>query len=244
MRMYRLGGSVCALALVASLCSISFFSARAADLAPVLAPVLYPSAYFSWGGLYGGLNVGGGAGNTSYAVTAPLVNAGGATLFTATGDEIRGFVGGGQAGYNWQFGRFVVGVEGDLEFSHQQNGVWVYGLQIANGTDFISTLRGRAGYAGIEDWLFYATAGGGYIHNWANYNLGGFGGLQQNDLSPVWVAGAGVETRVSARWTGRLEYLYLSGGTVTTAFGVPGGTLTINRNIHDNVIRTGLNYYF
>ena len=138
----------------------------------------------------------------------------------------------------------VVGVEGDLDYGHEQNGVWVYGLQIANGTDFVSTLRGRAGYSGIEDWLFYATAGGGYIHNWANYNLGGFGGLNQNDFSPVWVVGAGVETRVSGRWTGRLEYLYLSGGTETSAFGVPGGTLTVNRNIHDSLIRTGLNYYF
>ncbi len=240
MRKCRHGGSVFASALVASLCSTSLYSARAADLAPIL----YPSAYFSWGGLYGGLNVGGGVGNTSFSVAAPLVGAGPSSLFTSTSDPIRGFVGGGQAGYNWQFGPLVVGVEGDLEYGHQQNGVWVYGLQIANGTDFTSTLRGRAGYAGIEDWLFYATAGGGYTHNWANYNLGGFGGLSQNDFSPVWVVGAGVETRVSGRWTGRLEYLYLSGGTETTAFGVPGGTLTVNRNIHDSQIRTGLNYYF
>jgi outer membrane immunogenic protein len=239
MGMCRHGGSVFASALVASLCSTSLFSARAADLAPIL----YPSAYFSWGGLYGGLNVGGGVGNTSFAVTSPGPVAG-SSLFTSTSDQIRGFVGGGQAGYNWQFGSLVVGIEGDLEYGHQQNGVWVYGLQIANGTDFSSTLRGRAGYAGIEDWLFYATAGGGYTHNWANYNLGGFGGLQQNDLSPVWVVGAGVETRVSGRWTGRLEYLYLSGGSETSSFGVPGGTLTVNRNIHDSQIRTGLNYYF
>jgi outer membrane immunogenic protein len=239
MKMCRHGGSVFASALVASLCSTSFFSAHAADLAPIL----YPSAYFSWGGLYGGLNVGGGVGNTSFSVVTPYPGIA-TNLFTSASDEIRGFVGGGHAGYNWQFGSVVVGVEGDLEYSHQQNGVQVFGLQISNGTDFFSTLRGRAGYAGIEDWLFYATAGGGYTHNVANYNLGGFGGFQQDDLSPVWVVGAGVETRVSGRWVGRLEYLYLSGGTVTTAFGFPGGTMTVNRNIHDSVMRTGLSYYF
>src|ERR1700749_2359250 len=103
MKMSRLGGSVLASALAAPLCSTSLFSARAADLAPIL----YPSAYFSWGGLYGGLNVGGGVGNTSFSVTAP-------GLFSSASDEIRGFVGGGQAGYNWQFGSLVVGVEGDL----------------------------------------------------------------------------------------------------------------------------------
>ena len=236
MRMCRHGGSVFASALVATLCSTSLFSARAADLAPIL----YPSAYFSWGGLYGGLTVGGGVGNSSFSVTTPFFAS---TLLTSTSDEIRGFVGGGQAGYNWQFGGFVVGVEGDLSYMHQQNGVWVAGLQIANGTDFLSTLRGRAGVA-LEDWLFYATAGGGYTHNWANYNLEPFGGLNQNDFSPVWVVGAGIETRVSGRWTGRLEYLYWSGGTLNSSFGVPGGTLTVNRNIHDSVFRTGLNYYF
>lgn len=234
----RLGGSVFACALVASLCSTSLFSARAADLAPIL----YPSAYFSWGGLYGGFNLGGGVGNTSFAVTAPFP-AVSSSVFTSTGDEIRGFVGGGQAGYNWQFGSFVVGIEGDLQYSHQQNGVWVYALQISNGTDFISTLRGRAGVA-MEDWLFYATAGGGYTHNVANFNMAGFGGLQQKDFSPVWVVGAGVETRVTGRWTGRLEYLYMNGGTLSTTFGVPGGTLSVNRNINDSLIRTGLNYYF
>jgi hypothetical protein len=36
----------------------------------------------------------------------------------------------------------------------------------------------------------------------------------------------------------------MSGGTETATFGVPGGSLTINRNIHDSLIRTGLNYYF
>jgi iron complex outermembrane receptor protein len=105
-------------------------------------------------------------------------------------------------------------------------------------------LRGRVGYAGIEDWLFYATAGGGYIRNQANFNLTGFGGFQVTDFSPVWVVGVGVETRVSGRWTGRLEYLYLNGTSVNNAFGFPGGTLTVNRNINDNLIRTGLNYYF
>jgi outer membrane immunogenic protein len=240
MGMSRHGGSVFASALVATLCSTSLFSfsARAADLAPIL----YPSAYFSWGGLYGGFNVGGGAGNASFAVTAPFPAAA-SSLFTSASDEIRGFVGGGQAGYNWQFGGFVVGVEGDLQYTHQQNGVWVYGLQISNGIDFITTLRGRAGVA-MEDWLFYATAGGGNAHNVANFNMGGFGGLQQNDFSPVWVAGAGVETRVTGRWTGRLEYLYMKGGTLTTTYGVPGGVLTVNRSINDNIIRTGLNYYF
>jgi len=232
MKKSRHGGCVIALALVASVSNTIGFSARAADLAPIIDG----GGYFNWSGLYAGGNFGGGVGRTSFVVTAP-------DLMTSTSDEIRGFVGGGQAGFNWQFGPVVAGVEGDLQFSHQQNGVVVSGLQISNLTDMIGTLRGRVGLA-MEDWLFYATAGGGYLHNNANLNLAGFGGLQESDLSPVWVVGAGVETRVTGRWTARLEYLYLSSGSITSSLGFPAGTLAVSKTINDNVIRTGLSYYF
>jgi outer membrane immunogenic protein len=235
MEMSRHGAGVIALAMAASLCGPAVFSARAADLA--LAPIVEGGGYFSWAGLYAGGNLGGGAGRTSFVVSAP-------GLFTSTSDEIRGFVGGGQAGYNWQFGPWVTGIEGDIQFSHQQNGVQVSMLQISNGTDMLSTLRGRLGYAGIEDWLFYVTAGGGFMHGTANLNLGGVGGLQETDFAPVWAAGVGVEARVSGRWTGRLEYIYIDGGTVNNTFGIPGGTATVSKTTRDNLFRTGLNYYF
>ncbi len=235
MKMSRLGAGVIAMTMAAALSGSTIFSAYAADLA--LAPIAEAGGYFSWSGLYAGGNLGGGAGRTSFVVSAP-------GLFTSTSDEIRGFVGGGQAGYNWQFGPLVAGIEGDLQFSHQQNGVQVASLQISNGTDMVSTLRGRLGYAGIEDWLFYVTGGGGFLHSTANLNLGGFGGLQETDFTPVWAAGVGVETRVSGRWTGRLEYIYLDGATVNNTFGVPGGSVTVSKTTRDNLFRTGLNYYF
>jgi outer membrane immunogenic protein len=232
MKVCRQGVRVIAMAFVVSLSNTICFSGHAADLLPVV----QGGGYYNWTGFYAGGNVGGGTGRTSFSVTAP-------GLFTTTSDEIRGFVGGGQAGFNWQFGPLVAGVEVDAQFSHQQNGVQVFGLQIANGMNYFSTLRGRVGYA-MDEWLFYVTAGGGYADTHANLNLGSFGGLSDTNVSPIWVVGGGVETQIWDRWTGRLEYLYLDSGSVSNSFSVPGGTLAVTKTVHDNVIRTGLNYRF
>jgi outer membrane immunogenic protein len=232
MKVCRQGVRVIAMAFVVSLSNTICFSGHAADLLPIV----QGGGYYNWSGFYAGGNLGGGTGRTSFSVTAP-------GLFTSTSDEIRGFVGGGQAGFNWQFGPLVAGVEGDLQFSHQQNGVQVFGLQIANGMNYFSTLRGRVGYA-MDEWLFYVTAGGGYAGTHANLNLGSFGGLSDTNVSPVWVVGGGVETQIWDRWTGRLEYLYLDSSSISNSFSVPGGTLAVTKTVHDNVIRTGLNYRF
>jgi len=82
--------------------------ASAADMgapAPVYtkAPIMAPM--FSWTGFYIGANVGGAWGNSSdtNAFFAPLTSTGN---YSTSG-------GGGQAGYNWQFGSWVLGIETD-----------------------------------------------------------------------------------------------------------------------------------
>jgi outer membrane immunogenic protein len=165
-------------------------------------------------------------------------------------------------GFNWQNGPWVAGIEADVQFSHQRNGVNTSELQITNTFDFFSTLRGRVGYA-MDEWLFYLTAGGGYGSTQASmittcrpppvpppgpicgvFSLPAAGSFSGSDFSPFWVAGVGVETQIWDRWTGRIEYLYLQSGSVTDTFAVPGGTLAASRTVYDHIIRTGLNYHF
>jgi hypothetical protein len=150
MKMCRGGARVIAMAFVASLSNSMCFSVRAADLLPIL----QGGGYYNWSGYYVGGNLGAGVGRMEFTATMP-------GLTTSTSDEIRGFVGGGQGGFNWQSGPLVAGIEADLQFSHQQNGVNVAGLQITNSLNYLSTLRGRIGYA-MDEWLFYVTGGGGY----------------------------------------------------------------------------------
>ena len=251
MKMCRRGGPVVAMAFVASLLTTMGFAARAADLAPIVSG----GGYYNWSGFYAGGNLGAGVGRMEFTATMPGLTA-------DTSDEIRGFVGGLQGGFNWQNGPLVAGIEADVQFSHQRNGVNTSELQITNTFDFFSTLRGRVGYA-MDEWLFYLTAGGGYGSTQASmittcrpppvpppgpicgvFAPPAAGSFSGSDFSPFWVAGVGVETQIWDRWTGRIEYLYLQSGSVTDTFAVPGGTLAASRTVYDHIIRTGLNYHF
>jgi outer membrane immunogenic protein len=232
MKMCRGGARVIAMSLVAGLSNSMCFAVRAADLMPIV----QVGGYFNWSGFYAGANLGGGAGRETFSATMP-------GLTTTTSDAIKGFVGGGQGGFNWQFGPWVAGVEGDLQFAHQQNSVIVSGIQFINSMTYFSTLRGRFGYA-LDEWLFYVTAGGGYAGYQATYNLAGLGGFSETQGLPLLAVGVGIETQVWDRWTGRLEYLYLDSNSVSNTLAIPGGTLAVSKTLHDNVIRTGINYHF
>src|SRR5262249_25168666 len=79
---------------------------QAADL-PVKAPppVVVP---FTWTGFYVGGNIGAAWGHRDWAdATRGLA-------FSQTSDAR--FIGGGQAGFNYQFSNFVIGVEGDIDW--------------------------------------------------------------------------------------------------------------------------------
>ena len=99
--------------------------ALAADLPSRRAPAPYVAVpVFTWTGFYAGVNAGYGfdvgratqgpfplGGNVG---TNPALPAG--TIVTpGTRGGRDGFVGGGQVGYNYQFGNFVLGVEADIQ---------------------------------------------------------------------------------------------------------------------------------
>ncbi len=93
---------LCTVASAALLTSPAF----AADL-PVKAPAPPPIAW-SWAGFYIGGHGGYGWKRNDFAEviqTNPLLTLGGI--------DSSGWVAGGQAGYNWQFGRWVAGLEVD-----------------------------------------------------------------------------------------------------------------------------------
>ena len=94
-----------------------------------------------------------------------------------------GFVGGLQIGKNWQAGKIVYGIEGDLSLSG------------TDGIDWVGTLRGRLGYLVNPSILVYGTAGLGFI----DFEFGG------NETEFVY--GLGVEGRLTEATTLRLEYV-------------------------------------
>ena len=106
---------------VAALTAAGAVAAQAADLptrkeAP--APIFVPPPY-TWTGFYIGLNAGGiftsGSRSADLFAPASLSFPLASYLPGGLGSGQTGFIGGGQAGYNWQTGAFVLGVETDFQ---------------------------------------------------------------------------------------------------------------------------------
>jgi outer membrane immunogenic protein len=124
--------------------------AHAADLslAPLYkAPPTQYSPAYNWSGFYLGVNGGGGWGDSHWQ---------GIGHTNLSGGQV-----GGTAGYNWQFGQTVLGVEGDLDWNHL-TGTLVSpacpGGSCSTSDSWLSTVRGRVGYS-FDRVMPYVTGG-------------------------------------------------------------------------------------
>ncbi|MET0745777.1 MAG: porin family protein, partial [Microvirga sp.] len=177
-------------------------AAGAADLPMRSAPppVIAVVPIFTWTGFYAGVNGGyGWNANSGRTVFVPGVGA-----VDVGGNNDGGFVGGGQIGYNYQIGQFVIGVETDIQWSdlggNNNNNLYI-GSGFAGGggggIDWFGTVRARAGVA-FDRVLVYATGGFAYATG-SNDDNGCFvgtayAGCGGGDNSVTgWTVGAGVE---------------------------------------------------
>ncbi len=246
-------------AAAAALTVAGAVSTQAADLptrkeAPP--PVFVPPP-FTWTGFYIGVNAGGvwNTGDTTLNAFFPATTVGGVVLsnFVPTGrlnTGSSGFIGGGQAGYNWQTGAFVLGVETDFDGTSMSKNESIIGPSFTffpaftpiRGTDFftenahasldwLGTTRARVGFVATPDnrLMFYGTGGVAYGGGSANANFfdfnNNFGWGGSTSPSRVgWTIGGGVEYA----WTNNIilgaEYLYYNLGNHTNDLG-PFGLL-------------------
>ena len=259
--------------------------ALAADLGrPVYRPVLAPVAVYNWTGFYVGGNVGYVASRNSMSTVAtptpdvvfgipPGVTEGLAALATGPlpSGNTNGFIGGGQIGYNWQFGNYVAGVETDIQgLSQSNNGGTITLTQVVVGrpvtstrtasetTSYLGTVRGRLGFLVGPAFLVYGTGGLAYDDTNASYTLtqtgtNGFVGLGSGGLSGTragWTAGVGAEWRFVQNWSAKLEYLHYDLGSPSFSNVGSGNFLTLvpyqtgvtSTQFRGDIVRVGLNY--
>ena len=202
--------------------------------APLKAP---PAANYDWSGFYIGGHLGYSRGYGRDTLFDP--NA------TAVGTRFGSLFGGLQFGYNYLLpSRLLIGIEGDISFpNYLDDGIVASrstpSSAVTEKLDFISTVRGRAGYA-FDHWLFYAT--GGLAWSQARFledsNLAG----DEDKVLRIragWALGAGAELAIAPGWTARLEYLYDHLGKASGIF--PSGTSYDSMTVDINSIRLGLN---
>jgi outer membrane immunogenic protein len=108
----------------AALCAVFGQAVNAADdLGPTNPPPLAPpvlAPIYSWTGLYMGINAGYGAARLMESASL------GASSLSAS-ENGKGLIAGGQIGYNYQFGIFVVGFEVDEQWANQSNTYNLFG---------------------------------------------------------------------------------------------------------------------
>jgi outer membrane immunogenic protein len=202
-----------ALVAAALIAAVWTSSVEAADL-PYGQPytVNQPLNMYSWAGPYLGGNIGWDWGSVDNNPTKPS-----------------GFVGGAQAGYNWQNGPWVFGIEGDIQGTGSSDtfAPWKF------SNPWFGTVRGRAGYA-LNNVLFYGTAG------LAFGELTGqtFGGLSESHTNAGWTVGLGAEVGLARNWSAKVEYLYVD--LNDSNFAITGA----QNGYHFGLLRAGVNYHF
>lgn len=225
--------------------------ALAADIgpsAPMPAKVQpFTAPYYNWSGFYVGAHAG-----ASWASTIATDPNG--TTFAPPGGNVNvsgsGFLGGGQFGYNYQTGRWVFGIEGDVSYA-DIHGATTSGFTIPNPNvglstrlDWLSTVTGRVGYA-WNDTLIYGKAGAAFAGLSFNASVPAVGVFSGNDTRTGWTIGAGVEHALWDNWTVKAEYDYLDLGTHSvTAAPAVGAPITADAKVTQHMIKLGANYRF
>src|SRR5262245_38982060 len=144
-------------------------------------------------------------------------------------DSKSGFLGGGQAGFNYQVGPWVFGVEGDIAATSIKESFDFGMLHAEASLDWVSTFAGRAGYV-FDRWLVYGKLGAAWAHGSGSVSLNfpGFGGLfSTSNTVNGWMLGVGTEYALRDNWSVKLEYnrMEFDPGTI-------------------NVVKAGVNYRF
>jgi outer membrane immunogenic protein len=213
-------------------------SAVAADF-PTKAPYYKaPPAYYGWTGCYVGVQGGFGSmrSNNSFS------SSGSPPFIAEENTNGDGGIFGGHLGCTYQYNQWVVGLEGDGEWTGiKGNDGGSHGDVNELSARWLASVRGRLGVT-FGSSLLYATGGLAFM------------GARSSVLDPGeqeairrtitgWTIGAGWEYAFAPNFSTRVEYRYTDFGTEGFVFPVNGYTERHN-DIRIHAVRVGLTYRF
>ena len=178
--------------LIASVVTVGMaLPAAAADMATKAPIYKAPSAVaaYDWSGFYIGANGGFAWSEKCWFSVNQAMDEG--------CHNPSGGVAGGQLGYNWQFGNFVVGVEGTGDWSDFTAGrpsVLNPAVTLNSNVNGIFTAAARVGGA-WNNWLFYGKGGAAWVRDKYNEVFLGQVATVGSETRSGWLAGVGTEFR-------------------------------------------------
>lgn len=209
----------------------------------------FASDFGDWNGVYIGANAGGGMANSTITDYQNWI-------LNYTGGDLSqsgwGALAGGTIGYNKQFGHFVFGLEGDMQWANLNADRTLNPgpeVEIKGDLDWFATVRARAGLA-EGPVLAYVTGGIAigspkYNYGWINYSPlpDPSYHASKSETQVGLAAGAGVEYAFARQWSAKFEYMYLGFPSVSETF-TSGLPANYDFKSSYQIIRAGLNYRF
>lgn len=205
------------------------------QFSPLTAPQVTTVRAPGWNGYYASVILGYGRGDTEWS--DPF-------LGTTSGEfDGKGASLGFGAGYNWQYARWVFGVEGDAAFTWiKASSASPFCLCFSAETEIVNlfTARGRAGYLVTPNTLLFITGGVAVASLKFGNPVQGTG--TAIEVGPT--VGAGIEIQAFRDWTVKTEYLFASfDGSEACGLFLCFGTLNSDY-LRVHMVRFALNRYF
>lgn len=216
-----------------------------------------PTPAANWAGFY----VGGNVGSVAAANASTIFNPPGlvglpvpARLWLSPS----GYLGGVQAGYNWQAANWVFGVEADIQASSQRDNKVciitcipaIQSVTFDQRMDWLATARGRLGYS-VGPTLFYVTGGAafGNVRTTITTITALFTNVDEVSASRTgYAVGGGIESGLELfgllgkNWTAKTEYLFVDLGRSDWA--LPNSGFEFSTRVQEHIFRTGVSYHF
>jgi outer membrane immunogenic protein len=241
-----------ALAAVAAL-MMTTVAANAADMAVKARPVV-PPVVWSWTGFYFGAHVGAGWGTTESTLTGLAAPVAIPFVLPFSQTSSSGFLGGVQAGYNWQAGPVVFGVQGDIAGADiKGTSPCVIVFSCTTKTDWLASVTGRIGAVVLDRGLVYAKGGAAWQnsrHTVALPIVPGLGDITSREITHFgWTVGLGTEWMITPNWTAFVEYNYYEFDKKNYGFALnpaiaPGVVINADLKNTLSTAKVGVNYKF
>jgi outer membrane immunogenic protein len=235
--------------------------ASAADMAVKALPP--PAPIWTWTGFYIGAHVGAGWGTTESTLTGIFISPPPTTTLISlpfSQDSRSGFLGGAQAGYNWQAGWAVFGVQADIAGTDIKGTTpCLLILSCTTKTDWLATASGRLGAVVLDRGLIYVKGGAAWMNNKHTVNLPFVTGTpilgqevtSRESTAWGWMLGFGTEWMFARNWTAFIEYDYIEFDKKNEAFPINplltgGANVIVNADLKNklSIAKVGVNYKF
>jgi len=203
-------------------------------------PAPVPVAY-NWTGFYIGGYVGSLWGDSDWTFLSGLT----------VNPHYAGFIGGGQVGFNYQIGAFVLGIEGDIGATNAKGGKacpnfggTAFFFTCETRMDSLGSVAVRVGYAWDRTLVYVKggwAAGDVELSVTPNGPPGFFGfPIVGSKTASGWTAGAGFEFGLTPNLSAKAEWMHFDFGNDSYNTVVA----PINADVSGDVVRVGLNYRF